>query len=103
MKLAPNAVHRHEARQYKCSTANNHQSIFNYCNQGVISWYQFALAIKELTGSNCIIKPIPASQYPAPAERPQYSVLDTSKIKDSFNIVIPHWKESLKKCLKLMS
>ncbi len=77
-------------------------SIFNYCNAGVISWYQFALAIKKLSNSNCLVNPITTSQYPTAAKRPQYSVLDTSLIKNTFGIVIPHWEESLKKCLQLL-
>ncbi len=79
-----------------------HYSIFNYCNHGIISWYQFALAIKELTGSTCIINPISTSQYPTPAKRPQYSVIDNGLIKNTFGITIPEWKESLEKCLALM-
>ena len=82
---------------------NVQYSIFNFCNAGAISWYQFALAIKELSGSTCIVNPIPSSQYPTPAKRPQYSVLDTTKIKDTFVVTIPGWKESLKKCLMLTS
>ena len=76
--------------------------IFNYSNSGVINWYEFALAIKELSGSKCIVHPIPTSQYPTPAKRPQYSVLDTSKIRQTFGIGIPEWKESLKKCLSIL-
>jgi dTDP-4-dehydrorhamnose reductase len=86
----------------KYSTLNIEYSIFNYCNAGIISWYNFAVAIKELTNSNCIINPIPTSQYPTPAKRPQYSVLDTALIKNVFGVTIPEWKESLKKCLHLM-
>ena len=76
--------------------------VFNYCNEGVINWYQFALAIKELSGSNCIVNPIPTTQYPTPARRAAYSALDTTLIKDTFGITIPQWKDSLKNCLKLM-
>jgi dTDP-4-dehydrorhamnose reductase len=86
----------------KHSTINNQYSIFNYCNEGVISWYNFAVAIQELTGSNCIVNPIPTSQYPTPAQRPQYSVLNTVLIKNTFEISIPEWKDSLKKCLALL-
>ena len=74
-------------------------SIFNYCNEGVTTWYDFAVAIKELLPSNCTVKPIPTSQYPTPASRPRYSVLDTALIKSSFGITIPGWKESLQRCL----
>ncbi len=77
-------------------------AIFNYSNQGVINWHQFATAIKELTEANCIVNPIPSSQYPTPAKRPEYSVLDTSKIQQTFNIAIPFWKDSLQKCLQLL-
>lgn len=86
----------------KCSIFNIQHSIFNYCNEGVISWYDFALAIKELTSSNCIVNPIPTSQYPTPAKRPHYSVLDTGLIKKTFDITIPVWKQSLEKCLQLL-
>jgi dTDP-4-dehydrorhamnose reductase len=77
-------------------------TIFNYSNTGAINWYQFAVAIKELSGSNCIVNPIPATQYPTPAKRPSYSVMDTTKIQQTFNLGIPQWKDSLKLCLKLL-
>jgi dTDP-4-dehydrorhamnose reductase len=86
-------------------TTNNTQhttGIFNYSNAGITNWYEFALAIKELSGSKCMVNPIPTSQYPTPAKRPQYSVLDTSKIQQTFGISIPEWKESLKKCLAIL-
>lgn len=77
--------------------------IYNFSNHGAITWYQFALAIKELTGSNCAVHPIPTSQYPTPAKRPAYSVLDTAKIRETFNVVIPEWRESLKNCLAILA
>ncbi len=73
--------------------------IYNFSNHGIITWYEFAVAIKELSGSKCIVNPIPTSQYPTPAKRPAYSVLDTAKIRSTFNVVIPEWKESLQQCL----
>ena len=76
--------------------------IYNYSNAGVINWHQFAIAIKELSNSKCLVNPIPSSQYPTPAKRPAYSVLDTSKIQKNFNILIPEWKDSLQKCLALL-
>ena len=78
-------------------------TIFNYSNKGKINWYQFATAIKELSGNHCILNAIPSSQYPTPAKRPQYSVMDTNKIEQTFNIVIPEWKDSLKKCLQILA
>ncbi|MES2848691.1 MAG: dTDP-4-dehydrorhamnose reductase [Bacteroidota bacterium] len=77
--------------------------IYNFSNHGVINWYQFAVAIKELSGSKCVVNPIPTSQYPTPAKRPAYSVLDTTKIRDTFNVVIPEWKDSLQKCLAILT
>ena len=76
--------------------------IYNYSNTGVISWYQFADAIKELSGSKCIVNPIPTTQFPTPAKRPAYSVMDTTKIQQTFEVAIPFWKDSLEKCLALL-
>lgn len=76
--------------------------IFNYSNKGTTNWYEFAEAIKEISGSKCIVNPIPASQYPTPAKRPQYSVMDTTKIEQTYNLSIPGWKYSLGKCLKVL-
>ncbi len=83
-------------------TAPEQPGIYNYSNTGVINWYQFADAIKELSGSKCIVNPIPSSNYPTPAKRPTYSVMDTAKIQQTFNIVIPFWKDSLQKCLSMI-
>ncbi len=74
--------------------------IYNYSNEGVISWYDFAVAIKELSGSNCRVNAIPTSAYPTPAKRPAYSVLDKSKIMATFDLPIPGWKKSLATCLE---
>lgn len=79
------------------------QQIFNYCNEGVISWYDFAVAIKDFTNSACMVNPIPTSQYPTPAKRPGYSVLNTAAIKQTFGLQIPHWKSSLQQCLALLN
>lgn len=76
--------------------------IYNYSNTGIISWFQFAEAIKELSGSKCMVNAIPSSNYPTPAKRPSYSVMDTIKIQQTFDISIPAWKDSLKKCLQLL-
>ncbi|HZE82905.1 MAG TPA: dTDP-4-dehydrorhamnose reductase [Puia sp.] len=73
--------------------------IYHYSNEGRISWFDFAVAIKELTGSACQVNPIPSSQYPTPAKRPHYSLLDKGLIKKTYGITIPDWKESLIICL----
>lgn len=84
----------------KWKMENGVAGIYHYCNAGVISWYDLAVAIKELTGSSCRINPITTSQYPTPAKRPPYSVLDTTKIRETFHIHPKPWKESLQVCLK---
>jgi len=73
--------------------------IYNYSNEGIISWYDFAVAIKELTASKCVVHPIPSSAYPTPVKRPSYSVFNKNKIKAVFEISIPEWRESLQVCL----
>lgn len=77
-------------------------TIFHYSNTGAINWYQFAVGIKEISNSTCLVNPIPSSQYPTPAKRPGYSVMDTSKIQQAFNLTIPAWRDSLEKCIKIM-
>jgi dTDP-4-dehydrorhamnose reductase len=74
--------------------------IYHYSNKGRISWYDFAVAIKEISGAACIVNPIPSSQYPTPAKRPSFSLLDTEKIQQTFGIEIPEWRSSLIKCLQ---
>jgi dTDP-4-dehydrorhamnose reductase len=88
--------------KHRTSYIVHRTSIYNYSNSGVINWQQFAVAIKELTNSKCIVNSIPSSQYPTPAKRPQYSVLDTTKIRETFAITIPAWKDSLIACLALL-
>lgn len=77
--------------------------IFNYSNSGIITWYDFAMEIKKIVLSDCVINPIPTAQYPTAAKRPHYSVLDSNKIRKIFEIQIPTWRESLVKCLNLLS
>jgi dTDP-4-dehydrorhamnose reductase len=81
---------------------NKHVEVFHYSNEGVSSWYDFAAAIFELSDSKCKVKPIKSSQFPTIAKRPLYSVLDKTKIKETYQINIPYWRESLKKCLKIL-
>jgi dTDP-4-dehydrorhamnose reductase len=76
--------------------------VYHFSNEGVCSWYDFALAIFELTGTDCQVMPILSSQYPTAAARPPYSVLDKQKIKSTFGLVIPHWRTSLKACLQAL-
>ena len=84
-------------------THDNWQAgIYNFSNEGEISWFEFALAIKQIGCFDCEIRGIPSSAYPTPAKRPQYSLLDKTKIKDTFGVVVPDYKESLSACMKLL-
>ena len=75
------------------------KGIYNYTNLGVTSWYDFATAIRDLSGNSCEITPCHSSEYPQKARRPHYSVLDKTLVQKTFGISIPHWYESLKKCI----
>ncbi len=77
--------------------------VYHYSNEGVASWYDFAKAIFDKTGSDIKLKPILSEEYPTPAERPKYSVLDKSKIKQTFGLEIPYWKDSLQVALKALA
>ncbi|TRX04476.1 dTDP-4-dehydrorhamnose reductase [Flavobacterium gawalongense] len=77
--------------------------IYNYSNEGEISWYEFALAIKEIGGYTCEVNGIPSSAYPTPAKRPAFSLLDKSKIKKTYGVSVPDYTESLKKCFELLT
>ncbi len=81
---------------------NNKVEIYNYSNEGVLSWYDFAKEIMKMAKIDCKINPIQTFEYPTPASRPHYSLLNKSKIKNEFNIIIPFWKDSLDKCLKIL-
>lgn len=74
--------------------------IYHYSNEGVASWFDFASEIVRLRGFKTKVHPIETFEYPLPAPRPQYSVLNKKKIKDSYSIEIPHWKDSLIRCLE---
>ena len=76
------------------------RGIYHFSDEGVCSWYDFTIAIHRLAGiASCKVKPLHTAEYPAKAPRPHYSVLDKTKIKDTFGIEIPHWEESLKRCI----
>lgn len=83
-------------------TGNFQAGIYHYSNEGITSWFDFTgkiLRLAEIT--TCTVHPIPASQYPAKAPRPGYSVLDKSKIRETFGIVVPEWEQSLQRCIGL--
>ena len=74
--------------------------VYNFTDEGVCSWYDFACAIAEESNSPCRVMPCHSDEFPSKVKRPSFSVLDKSKIKQRFQIEIPHWRESLKICLK---
>ena len=74
--------------------------IYNFSNEGNISWFDFANEIKSLIGSSCTINPLTTEQFPTPAKRPRYSVLDKTKIQQAFSIQLKEWKASLRDCLE---
>lgn len=74
--------------------------IYHYSNEGVASWFDFAKAVFEISGVKCIVSPVRSVEFPTPAKRPEFSVLDKSKIKTAFGITIPYWKDSLKTCIE---
>ena len=76
------------------------QGIYHFSNEGVCSWYDFAREICELSGNTCNIQPCHSDEFPSKVKRPHFSVLDKTKIKDTFGIEIPYWKDSLKKCIR---
>ena len=85
-----------EERQYEGKTG-----IYHFSNEGVCSWYDFTIKIAELAGNTtCDIQPCHSNEFPSPVKRPAYSVLDKTKIKETFGIKIPYWVDSLKKCMK---
>jgi len=77
--------------------------IYHYSNEGVCSWYDFAKEIMKMAKISCKINPIETKEYPTPATRPHYSILNKSKIKEDFGIIIPYWRDSLKECLKVLN
>lgn len=77
------------------------KGIYNFSNEGVCSWYDFTIKIAEIAGhKDCDIRPCHSDEFPSPVKRPAYSVLDKTKIKETFDVSIPHWTVSLKKCMR---
>jgi len=76
--------------------------VYNYSNEGVCSWFDFAIEIIQEAGLKCQVNPVLSKDYPQAASRPSYSVMDKSKIKENYNISIPHWRTSLIKCIRII-
>ena len=76
--------------------------VYHYSNEGVCSWYDFAKKIMQIGNRTCNVYPIETKDYPTPAKRPYYSVLNKKKVKDIYHIHIPHWEDSLVRCMKIL-
>jgi len=81
------------------SIVNCSSGIYHFSNEGIISWYDFASAIREIKKFDCTVHPIPTSKYPTPAKRPVNSAMNKEKISKTFGIILKHWKQSLEECL----
>lgn len=84
----------------KIKNSSPQTEIYNFSNEGAVSWYDFAKEIMKMAKLDCKINPIETKEYPTPAKRPHYSLLNKSKIKSTFNIEIPYWKDGLDECMK---
>ncbi|MDE7408711.1 MAG: dTDP-4-dehydrorhamnose reductase [Muribaculaceae bacterium] len=83
---------------------DGNEGIYHYSNEGVCSWYDFTKIIAEIAGNkNCNIQPCHSDEFPSQVTRPSYSVLDKTKIKDTFNILVPYWTDSLRTCIRNLS
>lgn len=76
------------------------QGIYHFSNEGVCSWYDFAVEVRDLCGNICDIRPCHSNEFPSKVERPHYSVLDKTKVKNTFGAAVPYWKNSLKECIQ---
>lgn len=81
---------------------NHHYGIFHYSNQGITNWYEFAKAIRDLSALHCELQPITTTEYPTPAKRPAYSVMDISTISEQYGIQLKPWRVSLENCLEVL-
>ena len=93
----------HILRKLENTNAEESAGIYHFSNEGVTSWYDFAKAIFDLENINCHVLPIETKDYPIPAARPHFSVLNKAKIKTTFDMEIPHWRDSLRECLAAIS
>jgi len=84
------------------ASGNPQPGIYHYSNEGVCSWYDFTRSIHRFAGITCNLTPIESKEYPVRTPRPHFSVLNKAKIKQTFGIAIPHWEDSLEKCIRLL-
>lgn len=98
LDLAKAIFHIIDGRLYE-----NNSGIYHFSNEGVCSWYDFTIMIARMAGNtDCDIQPCHSSEFPSPVTRPAYSVLDKTKVKETFGIKIPYWTDSLEECMRKM-
>lgn len=95
-----NVIRKYIANDYEKSSVSG---IFHFTNQGITNWHDFARKIFELSETPCLLNAIPTADFPTPATRPHYSVLDTSKYQSTFGWQIPDWEDALRRCLRNMN
>lgn len=78
----------------------DHPGIYHFSNEGVCSWYDFAVEIARMSGNACDIRPCHSDEFPSKVKRPHFSVLDKTKLKETFGVSVPYWKDSLEKCIE---
>ncbi len=86
--------------QIRGGEVSNVRGVYHYSNEGVVSWYDFAWTIMDIAAINCPVHPVTSDKFPTPATRPHYSLMDKAKIKSTFGLEIPYWRESLRHCLE---
>ncbi|MEI6752157.1 MAG: dTDP-4-dehydrorhamnose reductase [Paludibacter sp.] len=92
-----------EAIMKVISSENFVAGVYHFSDEGVCSWYDFTKTIHKIAGITCNVQPIESKDFPARTPRPHYSVLNKAKIKSTYGITIPHWEESLEKCIKILT
>ena len=95
--------YKQETAKYNRWASYTKNGIYHFSNEGVCSWYDFTKIIAEIAGNtNCDIQPCHSDEFPSPVKRPAYSVLDKTKVKDTFGIKVPYWTDSLRMCMSNM-
>lgn len=96
------AIDLAEAILYIIESGKTDYGVYHYSNEGVTSWYDFAMGIFDISKTKVKVNPIPTSQYPTRAVRPKFSVMDKTKLKSTFGLEVPYWRKSLEKCIKAL-
>lgn len=80
-----------------------HPGVYHFSNEGVCSWYDFTIEIRDLSGHTCDVQPCHSDEFPSKVRRPHFSVLDKTKLKQTFGLTVPYWKDSLRRCIDILA